>query len=276
MKRTIILLAAMLSMVCVAKAQPKDENKIDENKPIEQIDEELDALMHKLKESIGNYEALYPSVRALKERLEHYLPYPQTFESDMPLTKEHMSIEEHPLMGHKIYTFWYYEGGTMGYTYEVYIQYRDESGKVTFIPFYNDLRYPMFFDFIEFSHDGVNYYFVRGCAQGYSCCWFYSCSIITIEDGVIVHHPEFFPKELDFKPSVEEYFIYDENGEIVSNDERPGYFFTQCGTQYGNQEVALDFDPETLVVTVHDEEYDVDKGGYVVVKSKWRLNVDGE
>ena len=90
----------MLSMVCVAKAQPKDENKIDEDKPIEQIDEELDTLMHKLKESIGNYEALYPSVRALKERLEHYLLYPQTFESDMPLTKEHMSIEEHPLMGH--------------------------------------------------------------------------------------------------------------------------------------------------------------------------------
>lgn len=274
MRRAIVLLAAMLSMAYATKAQTKCENQIDENKPIEQIDEELDALMHKLKESIGNYEALYPSVRAVMERLEHYLLYPQTFENDMPLTKEHMSIEEHPLMGHKIYTFWYYEGGTMGYTYEDYIQYRDKSGKVTFIPFYNDLRYPEFFDFIEFSHDGVNYYFVKGCAQGYSCCWFYSCSIITIEDGVIVHHPEFFPEELDFKPSIEEYFIYDENGEIVSNDERPGYFLTLCGTQYGNQEVALDFDPETYKVTVYDEIYDVDKEDYAIVKSEWRLNID--
>jgi hypothetical protein len=115
MNRLIILIAAMLSMACVANAQSKNDIPIDMS--IEQVDKELDALLHNLEDAylkrdslFLDYEILYSSVDALRERLEHYLLYPQTFENDMPLTREHMSIVEFPQMGHKIYNFWYYEG----------------------------------------------------------------------------------------------------------------------------------------------------------------------
>jgi hypothetical protein len=278
MNRLIILIAAMLSMACVANAQSKNDNPIDMS--IEQVDKELDALLHKLEDAylkrdslFLDYEILYSSVDALKQRLEHYLLYPQTFENDMPLTREHMSIVEFPQMGHKIYNFWYYEGGTMGYTHENYIQYRDKDGELAFVPFYNDLRYPMSYFFTPFNFAGNNYYFVTAFFRGSSCSWSYYCAIITIEDGVITHHPEFFPEELNFKPEVEEYFIYDDKGKIVDNDERPCYFFLQCLTDYGNK-VSLDFDPVTLTVTVEDEVYNFDLGEHVVVKNEWRLNTD--
>ena len=87
-----------------------------------------------------------------------------------------------------------------------------------------------------------------------SCSWYYSVAIFSIEDDNIIYHLEFFfPNKLNLKPDIEEYFIYDENGRIIDNSERPYYFVSVCGAENANTNIGFDFDPETLTISAMDD-----------------------
>ena len=147
------------------------------------------------------------------------------------------------------------------------------GGKVSFVPFMNDLRYPTSFGFSGFCYNGESYVLVERYSQGMSCSWYYYVAVISIKDGVITFHPEFFPQELNFEPGIEEYFIYDESGNIVDDDERPSYFICVCGTENGNPNVGFDFDPETLILKVRDDADTTESRTGAVVEREWRLSI---
>lgn len=264
----------LLAVACGAQT-PKNNSEIDETLPIEQIDMELADMACAIDECRQDSYIVKDSlVSALTDRLEHYLLYPQTYENDMPLLKKQMYISELPVSGNKLYSFGWYEGGTMGDRHNTYIQYRDKSGEVGYIPFFNDLRYPSFFDFYEFCHNSNTYYLVKQFSRGMSCSWYYYIAVISINDGVITYHPEFFPAEFDFKPGIEEYFVYDDNGTIIDNTERSCYFMRVCGTENANTNVGFDFNPTTLTMTVLDDADTTESRTGAVIESKWRLNVE--
>lgn len=274
MKHLTLIFATLLMVACggVTKNE-NNESTIDKTMPVEQIDKELADLLSVVDENSGQY-GVMDHAKAFARRLEHYLRYPQTLENDMPLLKKMMHISEFPISGYKKYSFSWYEGGTMGYNYNTYIQYRDKKGKVSFIPYLNDLRYPATFWLTDFCHNDTVYYLVKERAQGMSCSWYYSVAIFSIEDGNVVYHPEFYPKELNFKSrGTEEYFIYDENGEIIDNSERPSYFVTVCGTENANSNVDVDFDPKTLTLKIKDDADTTESRTGAVVEREWRLNI---
>ena len=262
----------LLTVACGAKTT-KNNSEIDETLPIEQIDKELADLLSVVDKNSGQYGVL-DHARAFAKALEHYLRYPQTYENDMPLLKEQMHIKKLPLSGNKLYSFCWYEGGTMGYNYNTYIQYRNENGDIAFVPFLNDLRYPSSFAFHEFCYDNNIYYLVEQYSRGMSCSWYYYIAVISIEDGAIRYHPEFFPAEFDFKPGLEEYFIYDENGEIIDNKERPCYFMRVCGTENANTNVGFTFDPDTLTITILDDADTTESRTGATTKSEWKLSTN--
>lgn len=268
----ITLIFAIIIVVACGTQSTKNNRGIDETLQIEQIDNELSNKILTIKEHNSTYD-IYSVVKDFAKILEHYLRYPQTYENDMPLLKKQMYIEKFPLSGNKLYSFWWYYGGTMGYSHNTYIQYRSKNGDIEFIPFLNDLRYPSSFDFYEFCYDNTIYYLVKQYSQGSSSIYSYYVAIISIKDGVITYHPEFFPAEFDFKPGIEEYFIYDDNGEIIDNTERPCYFAYVCGTQNANNNVDFTFDPNTLTLTVLDE---TDCSTGATTKSELKLNTKFE
>ena len=272
MKHLTLIFAMLLTVACGAKTT-KNNSEIDETLPIEQIDKELADLLSVVDKNSGQYGVL-DHARAFAKALEHYLRYPQTYENDMPLLKEQMHIKKLPLSGNKLYSFCWYEGGTMGYKYNTYIQYRNENGDIAFVPFLNDLRYPSSFAFHEFYYDNNIYYLVEQYSRGMSCSWYYYIAVISIRDGAIRYHPEFFPAEFDFKPGLEEYFIYDENGEIIDNKERPCYFMRVCGTENTNTNVGFTFDPDTLTITVLDDADTTESRTGATTKSEWKLNTN--
>lgn len=271
MKTTILTLATLLMVAC-GVTQKNNNDNIDETLPIEQIDKELSELLHAVEENKAEY-GIGDFVKTFDNRLKHYLRYPQTFENDMPLLKQQMHISEFPNTGHKKYSFEWYEGGTMGYCSNTYIQYRNDDGEVDFVPYQNDLRYPTSFSLTDFCHNGTAYYLVIRYERGSSSIWSYYVAVISIEDGKIVYHPEFFPPEFNFKPGTEEYFIYDENGDIIDNSERPSYFMYVCGTQTCNTNVDCDFDPKTLTVKVKDDADWTESRTGAVIEREWRLNI---
>lgn len=275
MKNAILTLVMLIMVACGTRQQNNDRITIDKTLPIEHIDKELADMLCDIKKfNTGDDFLISDSlVKTFTERLEYYLRHPQTYENEMPLLKERMGITEYPQTGHKFYDVWFYRGGTMGYTHKNYIQYRNKRGEVEFIPFLNDLRYPESFDFYDFYHNGTAYYLVENFSQGMSCSWYYYIAIISINDGKITYHPEFFPSEFDFKPGIEEYFIYDETGKIIGNDERPSYFMRVCGTENCNTNVGFDFDPKTLTIKVKDDADTSESRTGAVVEREWKLKL---
>ena len=228
--------------------------QIDPNKSIKLIEKELVGLLCELEKSSGNLEAIHACKDKINERLDFYLRHPQTFEHDMPELKKHMSIEHFPRQDHKIYSYNYYEGGTMGNTYWYFIQYRSKSGEIEYIPFRHDLFFGCGkFKFIEFSYKNKPYYYVEEYNRYDGMSHSYYLAVITIDDGVVNYHTELYPKEINFEPEMERYEAYDENGEFVpGGDDRPCYFFRACGTERQNPNVGVEFDPETLTITALD------------------------
>jgi hypothetical protein len=272
MKTTIITLAMLLAVAC--GVQPTKNNQdIGEIKPIEQIDKELVELILAIEKNSDYWGPKADDVKAFTNALEHYLRYPQTYGNDMPLLSEKMYIKKFPISGNKLYSYGWNEGGTMGYRHNTYIQYRNEDGDIEYVPFLNDLRYPSSFNLQEFCYDNTIYYLVKQYSRGMSCSWYYYIAIISIKDGAITYHPEFFPEELNFKPGTEEYFIYDESGKIIDNSERPSYFMSVCGTENANTNVGFDFDPETLTIKVRDDADWTESRTGAVVEREWRLNI---
>lgn len=272
-RRLTLLFATLIIVACVPQTL-NSSTPIDVTKPIEKIDKELSTKILAIKENSGRWGPKDSDLRAFANILEHYLRYPQTYENDMPLLKEQMHIKNLPQSGNKLYSFGWHEGGTMGYRYNTYIQYRSENGDIAFVPFLNDLRYPSSFAFHEFCYDNNIYYLVEQYSQGMSCSWYYYIAVISIEDGAIRYHPEFFPAEFDFKLGLEEYFIYDENGEIIDNKERPCYFMRVCGTENANTNVGFTFDPDTLTITVLDDADTTESRTGATTKSEWKLNTN--
>ena len=272
-RRLTLLLAALIIVACVPQT-PNSSTPIDVTKPIEKIDKELSTKILAIEKNSDRWGAKNSDVKAFAKALEHYLRYPQTYENDMPLLSEKMYIKKLPMSGGKLYSFGWYEGGTMGSRHNTYMQYRNENGDVEFVPFLNDLRYPSSFDFYEFCHDNNFYYLVEKYSRGMSCSWYYSIAVISIRDGAIRYHPEFFPAEFDFKPGLEEYFIYDENGEITDNTERPCYFMSVCGTENANTNVGFTFDTDTLTITVLDDADTTESRTGATTKSEWKLNTN--
>ena len=241
-----------------------------EQPTVEEIDKELSNMLRGVEGNRGH--VCYDDMTAFIKRLEYYLLNPQTYENDMPQLKELMNIFVDPDTGYKFYRSYFHEGGTMGYTSKNYIQYRNRDGKVSFVPFMNDLRYPTSFGFNGFRYNGETYYLVERYSRGMSCSWYYYVAVISIKDGVITFHPEFFPQELNFEPGIEEYFVYDESGNIVDDAERPSYFICVCGTETGNQNVGFDFDPETLTVKVKDDADWTESRTGAIEEREWKLD----
>ncbi len=246
--------------------------KRDEARTIEEIDQELANMLRSVNKCDDDYIEKSSLVDAFSERLEYYLHYPQTYENEMPLLKDEMYIAWYPKTGHKFYSFGFYTGGTKGYSYKNYIQYLNDKGKVEFIPFLNDLRYPADFILYDFSYNNASYYLVKQFSQGMSCCWDYYVTVISINNGSITYHPEFFPSEFDFEPGVEEYFVYNDEGEIIDNEERLCYFMRVCGTENCNTNVDFKFDPQTLTITVWDDADTTENRTGATTKREWRLN----
>jgi hypothetical protein len=247
--------------------------QIDPNKSIKLIEKELVGLLCELEKSSGNHKAIYACSDKIKERLDFYLRHPQTFEHDMPELKKHMSIEHFPRKDHKIYSYNYYEGGTMGNTYWYFIQYRSKSGEIEYIPFRHDLYFGCGkFKFIEFSYKNKQYYYVEEYKRYDGMSHSYYLAVITIDDGVVNYHTELYPKEINFEPEMERYEAYDENGELVpGGDDRPCYFFRACGTERQNQNVGVEFDPETLTITALDCADTVESYTGATTKRVWKL-----
>ena len=247
--------------------------QIDPNKSIKLIEKELVGLLCELEKSRGNLKAIHACSDKIKERLDFYLRHPQTFEHDMPELKKHMSIEHFPRQGHKIYSYNYYEGGTMGNTYWYFIQYRSKSGEIEYIPFRHDLYFGCGkFKFIEFSYKNKQYYYVEEYNRYDGMSHSYYLAVITIDDGVVNYHTELYPKEINFEPEMERYEAYDENGEPVpGGDDRPCYFFRACGTERQNQNVGVEFDPETLTITALDCADTAESYTGATTKRVWKL-----
>ena len=272
MKHLTLIFAMLLAVAC--GVQPTKNNQdIGEIKPIEQIDKELVELILAIEKNSDYWGPNTDDVKAFTNALERYLRYPQTYGNDMPLLSEKMYIKKFPISGNKLYSYGWDEGGTMGYRHNTYIQYRNEDGDIEYVPFLNDLRYPSSFNLQEFCYDNTIYYLVEQYSRGMSCSWYYYIAIISIKDGAITYHPEFFPEELNFKPGTEEYFIYDESGEIIDNSERPSYFMGVCGTENANTNVGFDFAPETLTIKVRDDADWTESRTGAVVEREWRLSI---
>ena len=272
MKHLTLIFAMLLAVAC--GVQPTKNNQdIGEIKPVEQIDKELVELILVIEKNSDRWGPNTDDVKAFTNALERYLRYPQTYGNDMPLLSEKMYIKKFPISGNKLYSYGWDEGGTMGYRHNTYIQYRNEDGDIEYVPFLNDLRYPSSFNLQEFCYDNRIYYLVEQYSRGMSCSWYYYIAIISIKDGAITYHPEFFPEELNFKPGTEEYFIYDESGEIIDNSERPRYFMSVCGTENANTNIGFDFDPETLTIKVRDDADWTESRTGAVVEREWRLSI---
>ena len=178
MKHLTLIFATLLMVACGgATKKENNEATIDKTMSVEQIDKELADLLSVVDENSGQY-GVMDHAKAFARRLEHYLRYPQTLENDMPLLKKMMHISEFPISGFKKYSFSWYEGGTMGYNYNTYIQYRNENGDIAFVTFLNDLRYPSSFNLQEFCYDNTIYYLVEQYSRGMSCSWYYYRSVI--------------------------------------------------------------------------------------------------
>ncbi len=275
MRKITILLVVLVFMACDATTKQSEHKYEYEPTAIsestKQLEKEIYDLLCKLDES--DCMGVYECVDILVKRFDDYLRRPETFENDMPLLKEHMSIEYYPLNNHKIYQFSYPSGGTMGYCSVNYIQYRTKSGEVTYVPFRNDLCSSAQFSFEEFRYDDSTYYFVEQYAQGSSCSYSIYCTIISINDGEITYHTEFYPERFEFKPGSEEYFIYDESGDIVSDEWRPNYFMWVCGTENANSNVRIEFNPKRLTVTVWDDADTTESRTGATTKSKWKFEM---
>ncbi len=278
MKRTLLsLVATLLFMGGIQSAEAQAQQNPQGNTTqtaIEQIDREL-AQMAQAIDECDDWDVKNGLVTAFTKKLERYLSDPQTYHNDMPLLKKQMGISKLPISGDKLYRFGWYEGGTQGLTYYTYIQYCNENGEVGYVPFLNDLRYKSFFDFHEFRYNNTIYYLVEKCFQGSTASWRYYISVVSIKDGVITYHPEFLPVEPEFQPSKEEYFIYDENGEIIDQAERPCYFLYVCGTDTANNNVGLTFDAETLTIHVKDDADLTESRTGAVTISEWKLRLPG-
>ena len=264
----------MNNRVLLANLPMVEEVMDDRSRQIKEIDTRLASLLAWERDTTRNdYELQISLQREFEREMGYYLQDPITFTESLPQLSKMIFVLEMPSRQAKFYSYWVDGGGTMSDD-KNFIQYVGDDGNVYCKPFLNDLRYPRgICNVWEFKHDGEIYYALQTYHRGMSCCWDYYLEIISIDNGEIKYHTEFFSKDHGYIYDSEEYYIYDDKGEIVGQAERPTYYIVVCGTQTTNCNVGFDFDPTTLTVKVKDDGDWTGSRTGAVIESEWRLNV---
>jgi hypothetical protein len=153
-----------------------------------------------------------------------------------------------------------------------FVQYRDDDGSVTCMPYKNHLRYDRgVMDVWQFMVKDKTYYAIKSFRRESAGIWHYYMEIVSDLTGTIVEHPEFFPEEAGKIVTNDECFIYDKSGQIVDYGRTKASYVVVCGTENMNINVDYTFDPKTLTVFVKDDaDTYADKTGNVT-NNQWQL-----
>ena len=212
----------------------------------------------------------YPDI--LERVLSHYLNQPLTFTEKLPLLGDRINILKTPDGKYKFYNYWLYGGSS---SWEVnFVQYQNDDGTVTCMPYKNHLRYDRgIADVWQFAIKDKAYYVIKSFRQGSAGIWHYYMEIVSDLSGTIVEHPELFPAEAGEIITEDECFIYDELGRIIDYGKTKASYVVVCGTENMNLNVDYTFDPKTLTVYVkEDADTSASRTGTVTNK-QWQLKI---
>lgn len=212
----------------------------------------------------------YPDI--LERVLSHYLNQPLTFTEKLPLLGDRINILKTPDGKYKFYNYWLYGGSS---SWEVnFVQYQNDDGTVTCMPYKNHLRYDRgIADVGQFAIKDKAYYVIKSFRQGSAGIWHYYMEIVSDLSGTIVEHPELFPAEAGEIITEDECFIYDELGRIIDYGKTKASYVVVCGTENMNLNVDYTFDPKTLTVYVkEDADTSASRTGTVTNK-QWQLKI---
>lgn len=154
---------------------------------------------------------------AFNRELEKYLSQPITFQETLPLfensqgendtvtlfnlSPDGIFVMKTPDKKYKIYSYDDNTGGT-GRNYCTYIQYL-KNGKTEWRKLPDGL--PQIRKIYAFKHQGFTYYAIISFQRNFGCSWTEFFNIVTLEDGEIIPHPEFYPHDIQNRL----YTIYD-------------------------------------------------------------------
>lgn len=212
----------------------------------------------------------YPDI--LERVLSHYLNQPLTFTEKLPLLGDRINILKTPDGKYKFYNYWLYGGSS---SWEVnFVQYQNDDGTVTCMPYKNHLRYDRgIADVWQFAIKDKAYYVIKSFRQGSAGIWHYYMEIVSDLSGTIVEHPELFPAEAGEIITEDECFIYDELGRIIDYGKTKASYVVVGGTENMNLNVDYTFDPKSLTVYVkEDADTSASRTGTVTNK-QWQLKI---
>lgn len=212
----------------------------------------------------------YPDI--LERVLSHYLNQPLTFTEKLPLLGDRINILKTPDGKYKFYNYWLYGGSS---SWEVnFVQYQNDDGTVTCMPYKNHLRYDRgIADVWQFAIKDKAYYVIKSFRQGSAGIWHYYMEIVSDLSGTIVEHPELFPAEAGEIITEDECFIYDELGRIIDYGKTKASYVVVCGTGNMNLNVDYTFDPKTLTVYVKDDADTSASRTGTVTNKQWQLKI---
>ena len=188
----------------------------------------------------------------INTRLRYHLNNSITFTEGMPMLDSLINIIVTPDRKYKFFSYEVAGYGTAG-AYTTYYQYQDATGKIHIKEWQENIRDGRLIEDIwQFNHVGQDYYVIKSFYKGQACSWYYYMEIITIEDGEVVYHTEFYPKGT-FESHNVKYLIYDENGKAIDECWKPAYDIMICYTDNRNANIDYSFDPKTLTVHVKDD-----------------------
>lgn len=258
---------------------------------------------------------------AFNRELEKYLSQPITFNETMPLfenSQGHKSqgglmdrsangifVLHTPDKKYKIYSYDDLTGGT-GRCYCTYFQYL-ENGRTKWLKLPDES--PQIQKVYSFQHKGQTYYAIISFQRNYTCSWTEYFEVVSISNGRLTSHPEFYPQEIQYnlytindRHEIEQYLKKDtpnidtasinkilkeanEHAEYVADTYFPPDLKNMDRIEFPNLESALmisvNFNPETLSVSYNDVIYTgfsttekVRTGRYKTIQRKsFRLNL---
>ena len=263
----------MDNRILLANLTDAAEQTCNQTYPTKEIDDRLTSLLAWERDTPWKeYELKNKLQMELESEVVYYLHNPITFTDSMPLLEKEIDVITVPSGKAKIYNYWIDGGGTMNCDRN-FIQYLDAEGYVHCTPYLNDLRYPRgICDVWEFELDGTLYYAIKTYHRGASGIWDYYLEVITIDNGSMQVCKQFFDEINGHIWDSEEYYIYDNRGDIVDQAERECWYIRVCGTQNCNTNVDFDFDPKTLTVKVKDDADWTESRTGAIEEREWRLD----
>ena len=196
-------------------------------------------------------------------------------------------------------------GGT-GRCYCTYFQYL-ENGRTKWLKLPDES--PQIQKVYSFQHKGQTYYAIISFQRNYTCSWTEYFEVVSISNGRLTSHPEFYPQEIQYnlytindRHEIEQYLKKDtpnidtasinkilkeanEQAEYVADTYFPPDLKNMGRIEFPNLESALmisvNFNPETLSVSYNDVIYTgfsttekVRTGRYKTIQRKsFRLNL---